>query len=100
MVPIDPIKALAAKRASLVSYKHKLQEDCNRQIREVDSDIASIDAALEVVRKAVEPYLCKACGGSGSRRQCDAAGQMDDVPCDACKGTGIDLGAEPKTKKR
>ena len=60
MVPIDPIKALAAKRASLVSYKRKLQEECDRQIREVDSDIASIDSALEVVRKAVEPYLCKA----------------------------------------
>lgn len=35
----------------------------------------------------LERPLCKACGGRGEIRFCDAAGDMDDEPCKACGGS-------------
>lgn len=85
----DPIKAMMDNRARLVARKRQLEEDHRRAVAEIDDEIQNINRAMETVRKAVEPYLCPDCGGSGSRRVPDAAGQAEDRPCPSCKGTGI-----------
>ena len=89
-MPTDNIvMALAAKRRRLAQNKQSIKADYDRQCREIDTEIAEIDSAIKIVNKAVEPYLCPVCRGSGNTRHCDAAGQMEDVECSACHGTGI-----------
>lgn len=85
----DPVKAMMANRARLVSRKRQLEEDHKRAVAEIDDEIRNIDMAMATVKKAIEPYLCPDCGGSGTRRVPDAAGQSEDRPCPSCKGTGI-----------
>lgn len=85
----NAVTALVMKRGRLNERKRKIKEECDRQCREIDAEIRQIDSAIEVVNKAVEPHLCPVCGGSGNIRRCDAAGQMEDVECSACHGTGI-----------
>ncbi len=87
----NAVTALAMKRGHLVEQKRRIKEECDRQCRKIDTEIKQIDSAIEVVNKAVEPYLCPVCGGSGNARHCDAAGQMEDVECSACHGTGIKI---------
>lgn len=83
--------ALSTKRKKLHERKLQIRAECDRQCRVIDDEIRQIDEVFDVVNKAFEPYLCPACGGSGNTRRCDAAGQMEDVECDACHGTGINV---------
>ena len=85
----DVIGTLNARRIKLCSLKKSILDDANRQVKEIDAQIADLDKAKEVINKAIEPYLCKYCKGTGTIRVPDAAGQMDDEPCGACNGTGI-----------
>lgn len=85
----DTVTALAARRAELVRRKAALKADLEKKIKEADDLIRQLDDAMAVIEQAVAPYKCKACGGSGSIRRCDAAGQMEDWPCPDCRGTGI-----------
>lgn len=85
----NAVTALVLKRGRLVEKKRQLKDEYDRQCREIDAEIRKIDSAIETVNKAVEPYICPVCGGSGNIRRADAAGQMEDVECSACHGTGI-----------
>lgn len=85
------ITALVTKRKSLTDRKREIKAECDRQCKEIDVEIGDLDAAIKVVNKAVEPYLCPVCGGTGNTRRCDAAGQMEDVECSFCRGSGIKM---------
>lgn len=85
----DQMSALAAKRAKLVHYKQEIQADAQRKTSDIDAEIKAIDRAIKTLNDAVKDYLCPVCKGSGNVRQCDAAGQMEDVKCSACNGTGV-----------
>ena len=91
----NPVTALNARRRALCNRKAQLKTDYDRSVAEIVSEIADIDKAMETMRSAIEPYLCPSCGGSGNHRVPDAAGQMEDKPCRACKGTGIRIDAKP-----
>ena len=81
----DIISALNRKRASLNGQKQQIRAEADRTIAEIDAEIANVDRAL----KTLNDYLCKTCGGEGTIRKPDAAGQMEDCRCPACNGTGV-----------
>lgn len=85
----NTISILTERRAGLCRQKGALKEEYERRARKIDEEIASIDNALHIVEEAVKPFVCPVCKGSGNGRRADAAGQMEDCPCSACKGTGI-----------
>jgi len=85
----DIIYALSQKRARLYERKRKVREEAEKQIREIDSEIQVVERAIQILNDAVSEYLCPACKGTGSTRRCDAAGQMEDVTCTRCHGTGV-----------
>lgn len=85
----DVITALVSRRSALERRKAQIQADANRQIEEIDAEIQNIKNALNTVNKALSGVLCSVCGGTGSIRRPDAAGQMEDWPCGTCHGTGI-----------
>lgn len=87
----DVIGALSRKRTRLVERKRRVKTEADQQIAEIDREIAEVDKAIGVVNEAVKDILCKTCGGTGSVRRCDAAGQMDDDTCPDCKGTGVKI---------
>lgn len=74
----------------------KLRRDCLVQeheikLAEIDKEIENERQAIERINEAIAPLLCPGCGGKGTERYCDAAGDMDDRPCPHCKGTGVKL---------
>lgn len=83
------VTALASKRSRLAERKRNLTESYEQNCRDIDAEIRRINSAIDVVNKAVEPYLCPECHGCGNTRRCDAAGQMEDATCPSCHGTGI-----------
>ena len=85
------VMALTKKKAWYEELKRKAQADADRQIREYDAEIKNIDRAISQINEAVKDILCPACGGSGTTRRMDAAGQMEDWPCPRCKGTGVKM---------
>lgn len=85
----DIIAALLSQCSALERRKAQIQSDANRQIKEIDEEIQNVKNALDTIKKAVSGILCPDCGGTGTKRQADAAGQMEDVPCAFCHGTGI-----------
>lgn len=91
----NPAEALSQRKRALCARKSRLKADYEQAVREIDDEIREIDGALKIMAAAVKPYLCPDCGGSGNRRVPDAAGQMGDTPCRACKGTGINPNANP-----
>lgn len=93
-MPIDatgipnPIAAMTATRAALMDRRAAIKREYDGKLAAVDAEIKGVDDAIRIARDSVAPYLCTECGGSGNRRVPDAAGQMEDRPCKACKGTG------------
>lgn len=85
----DIITALVNRRSALERRKAQIQADADRQIKKINTEIRKIKDALDTVNKALSGILCPVCGGTGSVRRPDAAGQMEDWTCDACQGTGI-----------
>ena len=85
----DIISALNRKRASLNGQKQQIRAEADRKIAEIDAELANVDRALKTLNDAVKDYLCKTCGGEGTIRRPDAAGQMEDCRCPACNGTGV-----------
>lgn len=83
------VMALTKKRAHYAELKLKVQDEADRQIREYDAEIRSIDRAISKINDAAKDILCPACGGTGNERYTDAAGSMDERACTRCKGTGI-----------
>lgn len=85
------VMALAKKRVRYVELKRKVQEDADLQIREYDAEIRSIDRAISQINDAVKDIICPDCGGTGTTRHMDAAGQMEDCTCTRCNGTGVKI---------
>lgn len=85
----DVIGALNRKRASLNSQKQQIRAEADREIAGIDAELADVDRAIKTLNDAVKEYLCKTCGGEGTIRKPDAAGQMEDCRCPACHGTGV-----------
>lgn len=87
----NTVMALAKKRAHYAELKRRAQQEADRQIREYDAEIKNIDRAVSLINNAVKDILCPDCGGSGTTRRMDAAGQMEDCHCPRCKGTGVKM---------
>lgn len=87
----DAVGALAKKKAMLMERKRRIKVDADRQIKEIEGEIAVVDKAIEVVNEAIKEIICPTCGGSGNVRHGDAAGQMEDEEYPVCHGTGIKL---------
>lgn len=85
----DVIGALHRKRNNLQIRRARVEMEKNDELRRIDREIGEIDGALAILNDAVKDYLCQRCGGSGTVRRPDAAGQMEDVDCPACHGTGV-----------
>ena len=85
----DIVHTLSRKRNELYERKRAIEIEMQRQIEETEDEIANLDSALDTLNKAVSDYLCARCKGTGSIRKCDAAGQMEEVTCPYCCGTGI-----------
>ena len=90
----DIIDALYRKRASLLAEKKKVQLSAEIRMQSIDNEIGKIDKALKTLDEAVQEYLCPHCKGLGTTRRADAAGQMEDWPCEKCSGTGVFLGGD------
>ena len=52
------------------------------------SKVGQCPACVLAVRERWDRAKCPECGGKGSERYCDAAGDMDDRPCRVCGGSG------------
>ena len=89
MQNINVFGALSKKRQRLLSEKREVAEQAQARIAEIDRELSHVDKAISTINEAIKGYLCQTCGGSGTVRRCDAAGQMEDEECPACKGTGI-----------
>lgn len=87
----DVVSALNRKRASLNAQKRRIREDAERMMAEIDAELENVARAIDTLNDAVREYLCLTCGGKGTIRKPDAAGQMEDCQCPACKGTGVQL---------
>ena len=85
----NTISILTTNRTKLCRQKAALKEEYERRAKKIDEEITAIDNALGVVEDAIKPFICPVCNGSGNGRKMDAAGQMEDCSCPACKGTGI-----------
>ena len=88
---VDIISALQQKRLRLTREKSAIKEEAEKKISALDAEIETIDKAREAINNAIKDILCPVCKGTGSVRECDAAGQMEDVECSACHGTGVKL---------
>lgn len=85
----DIITELVRKKQRLSAQKLDIQRDAKARCDEIDNEIKQLDSAISTINDAVSAYICPNCGGSGEIRRCDAAGQMEGVKCQACKGTGV-----------
>lgn len=85
----DVFTALALKRSRLAEAKNEVKDEYEKKLKAIDAEIKKVDAAIKTMNEALEPYLCPTCNGSGTERYCDAAGDMDDMTCRTCHGTGI-----------
>ena len=86
---VDIHGVLFARKLKIAQRRQALEEKYQRDLQDLREEEKQIDAALEVIANAVQPYLCKRCHGSGNIRVCDAAGDMDDEICPVCHGTGV-----------
>lgn len=88
---IDIHAVLSTRKLQIAQRRKALHEEYERGLHNLQEEEKRIDAALEVLANAVQPYLCKRCHGSGIVRVCDAAGDFDDDVCPVCHGTGVRL---------
>lgn len=87
----DIMTAITKKKAALLEKKRGIQIAAERQIEEIDKEIAEVEKALQTLNDAVKDYICPVCKGTGNERYADAAGSRDERPCSACKGTGVKI---------
>ena len=87
----DYVMALNQKRMAIQNQKDQLYREYKTKLISLDSELDAVNEALAVMNEAVKDILCKRCDGSGMERYCDAAGDIDERPCAACRGTGITM---------
>lgn len=80
---------ISTRRNQLLIQKGNLTTEYKQKLAEIDSELNDLDNTIKIICKAIQPNICPVCKGSGYTRRCDAAGQMEDVKCDTCHGTGI-----------
>lgn len=85
----DIISELVRKKQRLNSQKADIQREAKARCDEIDIELRKLDGAIDTINAVISDYLCPHCGGSGEERRCDAAGQMESVPCRKCGGTGV-----------
>lgn len=90
----DIISALAQKKANIIKQQRDLENKYEAEKMHLGHELQLINQALKTINDAVERYLCPSCGGTGTIRVCDAAGDMDDETCPACQGTGVKMNDE------
>lgn len=86
---MNSIVCLTQLRRRLVMQKEGCRRVYETRVAEIDKQIGEIDRAINYIDEAVKPYACPHCGGTGSIRVPDAAGQCEDVICRVCNGTGF-----------
>ena len=80
------IQGLAAKRADLCRQRKAIDLE---QLESINAQIRRLDAAIDAVSEAIEPFICPACHGDGDIRVSDAAGGRNTKACPICHGTGV-----------
>ncbi len=91
---MNNIACLTTLRRRLVDRKEEYRKEYERNLASLDKQIDEIDHTLSYLNDAVKQYICQHCGGSGSIRVPDAAGQCEDVTCRVCNGTGFKIPEE------
>lgn len=85
----DVIGALHQRRSNLQTRRARVKMERDDELRRIDREIEEIDRTLAVLNDAIKDYFCPHCGGSGTVIRPDAAGQMENVDCPTCHGTGV-----------
>lgn len=75
--------AIELLKNRLEEVKKIKQEALNKINKEYDIEIKDLEKTLNHLES-----LCTKCGGAGTERYCDAAGDIDDRECSKCCGTG------------
>lgn len=88
---LDIVKIMTKKRLNLQKRRQRMEETHRQVIAGVDKQINEVDLALAKINECIEPYICPKCKGTGVVKVCDAAGDMDEVPCHTCMGTGLKM---------
>lgn len=83
------IQGLAAKRADLCRQRKAIEDAYLEQLESINAQIQRLDAAIDAVSEAIEPFICPACHGDGDIRVSDAAGGRNTKACPICHGTGV-----------
>lgn len=83
------IQSLAAKRANLCRQRKAIEDAYLEQLESINAQIQRLDAAIDTVNEAIQPFICPACHGDGDIRVSDAAGGRDTKTCPICHGTGV-----------
>lgn len=87
----DIITALTQKRSHIIAKQRELDVKYNADKSHFAHELELVNEAIRVINNAAEQFLCPKCHGTGTVRVCDAAGDMDDDVCPACKGLGVKL---------
>lgn len=85
------VDKLVRNKGKLILQKRNLDLEYKEKINVIQKQIDDIDKAIKIINDALGPYLCPKCKGTGVKRICDCAGDMDDEICPDCKGTGIKI---------
>ena len=91
MYSVNPVIAIMEKRRVLAARKQEIRKAANRQIAEIDEELAKLQSALDLINDSIKSMdlYCHVCGGTGYETITDAAGSRDEIPCRACGATGI-----------
>lgn len=91
MYSVNPVIAIMEKRRVLAARKQEIRKAADRQIAEIDEELAKLQSALDLINDSIKSMdlYCHACGGTGYETITDAAGSREEIPCRACGATGI-----------
>lgn len=73
----------------LIEIRKNLTNTYERNLKELNDEIAIEQNNLKRVSEILSPYICRYCGGSGEEGFMDAAGSRDTRRCKYCNGSGI-----------
>ena len=73
---------------------YSLQNEIDKRTYDFNKEIEPLKLALGALKKVNN--ICLKCGGQGTMRRSDAAGQVESIKCLDCFGSGITKESEDK----